>query len=102
MKKEEHSKNERAEMLCGSRGPGTPLFAPGELGYACPICGCSGDCLRWSEYKSFLWCGRCNLDIPSCLCVKFYEPKLSSKAMTQKERIAKATKLFLDCIEEAK
>ena len=100
MNKEKYSKNERAKELCGMRKSGTPLFEPGELGYACPICGSWGSCLRWSEYSSFLWCENCNLDIPSCLCVKYYEPKLSSDVMPVKDQIRKATKLFLDSIKD--
>ena len=100
-KEENDSKNERARELCDMRKVGTPIFEPGELGYACPLCGCCGSCLRWSEYKSFLWCEKCNLDIPSCLCVKYHELKLSEDIMNDRERVEKATKIFLDSVEDA-
>lgn len=72
----EHSTNERAERLLGRRdehGPvGLVLFAPVEMGYACPIHKQSidkdPDSLHWSEYNSFLWCEHCNRDYPSALC----------------------------------
>ena len=98
----DHSKNKKAEEICGMRKSGIPLFEPGELGYACPICGACGSHLRWSEYANFLWCEFCNLDIPSCLCVKYYEPKLSEDVMNDRERTEKATKIFLDSLEDAK
>ena len=101
--KKNYSKNERAKDLCGSRREGQPLFLPHELGYACPICGSSDEInLHWSEYEFFLWCKKCNLDIPSVLCVKYYEPKLSEDIMADEEQIKKATKIFLDCIENVK
>ena len=98
----EFSKNERAGGLCGVRPHGQPLFSPHELGFVCPICGGSGEGnLEFSEYKMFLWCKRCNLDIPSCLCVCYPEPRFSgTRKLLVSDRIAKATKLFLDCIEE--
>ena len=102
-KVEECAKNKRAEELCGMRDTGTPVFLPHELGYACPICGSSDEVnLHWSEYASFLWCKKCNIDIPSCLCVKYYEPRLSENVMSVKEQIEKATKRFLDSVEGAK
>ena len=41
---------------------------PFELGYICPTC--KNKHLQWSEYNTFLYCGKCNLDIPSCFCKK--------------------------------
>jgi len=98
----EFSKNERAKRLCDLRPRGQPLFAPCELGFACPICGASDEVnLHFSEYEMFLWCKKCNLDIPSCLCVRYPEPRFSeTEELSVSDRIAKATKLFLDCIEE--
>ena len=102
LKKEEQSKNGRAERVCGLRKKGTPLFLPDELGYACPICGCSDEVnLHWSEYNFFLWCEKCNLDIPSCLCVKYFAPSSDGKVMSPNERIEEATKIFLNCLENA-
>jgi hypothetical protein len=97
------SKNERAKILCGLRPHGNPLFSPHELGYACPLCGASDEVnLHFSEYKMFLWCKKCNLDIPSCLCVKYPEPKLhlDHTELPPKLKIKQATKIFLDCLEE--
>lgn len=65
MKKQSPSKNLLAEELCGMRPAGNALFQPHELGYACPTCGVSSyPELRWSEYAMFLWCSKCNVDIP--------------------------------------
>lgn len=94
------SKNHRANLLCGQRPPGSSIITPHELGYACPLCGADDEVnLDWSEYNYFLWCKQCNLDIPSCLCVKYYEPKLIDDEMTDKQKIERATEIFLDCIE---
>lgn len=99
------SKNERAEKIVGLRNdgkPSTPLFLPHELGYACHICNSSNEVdLDFSEYSGFLYCHKCNLDIPSCLCVKYYEPKISNKIMTKKEIVDKATKIYLDSVAQA-
>ena len=92
------SKNERAEKLMGLREEilkgAIPIDMPCELGYVCPVCkydfivdGDYDERLNWSEYNGFLWCAICNKDYPSCLC----HPDLDQ-----------ATKIFLDCIEEAK
>ena len=98
---EEISKNERAKKLCGLRPHGQPLFAPCELGYACPLCGASDEVnLHFSEYQFFLWCKRCNTDFPSCLCVKYPEQNLTHTELPLNLKIAQATKIFLDCLEE--
>ena len=100
---EKYSKNKIAERICGKRPHGTPVFAPHELGYACPICGASDEIdLQWSEYNCFVWCKKCNLDIPSCLCKKYSQPKLSDKPLTKKERLRENTRVFLKCMEDAK
>jgi len=93
--------NKRVTKVCGYRREnGQPLFQPCELGYSCPICGCANEELCWSEYNYFLWCPVCNADIPSCLCVKYTTPRLNSEPLDAEEVIAKATKTFLDCIED--
>ena len=100
------SKNKDAEEIVGLRNKGKPsisLFMPHELGYACPICDSSDEVnLDFSEYAGFLYCHKCNLDIPSCLCVKYYEPKMSDDVMTKKEIAVKSTRIYLSCISQAK
>lgn len=65
-----YSTNADAERLLGRRPTGVPFDMPCELGYQCPKCRWSWDeRLEWSEYNSFLWCARCNIDYPSALCV---------------------------------
>jgi hypothetical protein len=89
------SVNLEALRIVGLRNegkPGTPIFCPCELGYACPICGEAGDALEFSEYNSFLWCENCNLDIPSCLCIK---------TKNKKDRITRATDIFLRSVKDA-
>ncbi|RLI75703.1 hypothetical protein DRO97_02610 [Archaeoglobales archaeon] len=97
------SKNPDAEKICGFRPKGTSLFYPHELGYECPICGASDeDNLQWSEYKFFVWCKRCNLDIPSCLCKKYPSPKISLEPFSDRDRIIEQTRIFLECLKEVK
>jgi len=99
------SKNKKALDVMGYRNEGHPganaLFWPAELGYACPICGYDNlDRLQWSEYAGFIWCPECNLDIPSCLCVKFPEPRLEDvEPLSKKEQVIRATEIFLATIE---
>lgn len=105
VKKEEQSKNKRAEEVCSLRLKGTPLFLPDELGYACPVCGCSDKVnLQWSEYNFFIWYGKCNLDIPSCLCINYHvpPPTLGGVMIGSKEKVEEATKIFLDCMSDVK
>lgn len=105
----EYSKNDRAEKIMGRRltkekeDSDDIIIAfdqPAELGYHCPVCeyeiwsggggGFAGgivDCrLHWSEYAGMLWCGVCNRDYPSCLCMP---------------DITRAIDIFLDTVEEA-
>jgi hypothetical protein len=106
MEQSEQSKNERAGQLMGKRKPGLTLDFPSELGYACPICGWETldgwVLLEWSEYHGFLWCPKCNIDIPSCLCVKrqSHYPGDGTE-YSPRERIEKATEIFLQCVEDA-
>lgn len=103
MTEEDFSKNDRAAELMGKRGSGTPLFMPHELGYSCPICGVEDEVnLEWSEYHAFIWCRNCNIDIPSCLCVKYGQPMIGQDPLTPRERIREATKIFLDSVESIK
>jgi hypothetical protein len=98
-----HSENKRAEKIMGKRENGTcHIDIPSEMGYICPICKNEAyhkngeffdERLHWSEYKAFLWCEKCDLDIPSCFCL----PNLDTK-----EGLKKATDVFLDIIENAK
>jgi hypothetical protein len=99
------SKNEVALKLMGYRNEGHPganaLFGPGELGYACPICGMKGNRLDWSEYSGFIWCADCNVDLPSCLCVKYAEPNLGGRPLSKKKQIIRATEVFLSTVDAA-
>lgn len=103
--KSRYSKNKRAEKLLGRRGPGQPLFEPSELGYVCPICNDDhpfGETLHFSEYKGMLWCDNCNIDIPSCLCKKYAEPRFTrSKVLAKRDRVKEQTRIFLDTISDA-
>jgi len=83
-----YSKNKRAKEIMGLRvvskesGVVIQMDSPYGLGYICPKC--KNKDMEWSEYRGFVWCQDCNLDIPSCLCVK---------------GLKKATDIFLDIIE---
>ncbi len=103
--KEKQSKNKRAEELLGRRPSGTSLFFPVELGYACPICGTKAfdTVLHWSEYRDFLWCDNCNLDIPSCLCKKYPSPRFrGARVLSKRDRVIEQTRIFLDTVEDVK
>ncbi len=116
--KKERSKNARAGDLCGTRSEynvylGHPskniciINEPYELGYRCPICGAGwrkriwtkkGDfmsakilTLHWSEYAGFLWCEKCNIDIPSSLCL--------TNEILPRQVLENRINLFLDFIE---
>ena len=76
-----YSKNKRAEELMGLRSKGQPIDLPCELGYNCPIChnhckqcddgeGLHDETLEFSEYNDFMWCPKCNIDIPSFMCLR--------------------------------
>ena len=85
--------------IIGRRERGTHLFLATELGYACPICGCvNPELFTFSEFCGFMWCGRCKLDIPSCFCKIYYEPKLSDEEMPKRLRVIVQTKIYLDSI----
>lgn len=53
------SKNERAKRLMGLRPIGEELNPNFE--FKCPIC---KEKLQLSEYNYFLWCKKCNIDMP--------------------------------------
>lgn len=90
----EHSKNERARRLMGSRPDAVAIQEPSELGYRCPVCrnaprlpgGEPDPRLTWSEYNAFVWCEVCDRDYPSCLCLGDIET---------------AIEVFLDSVEDA-
>jgi hypothetical protein len=97
--KEGTSVDKRAEELLGRRHGGIPIFTPAEQGYACPICGNeSNEELHFSEYNAMLWCKRCDIDIPSCLCVKRYTPNIKAPVMNKKDRVLRAKELFLESV----
>ena len=86
MKKEDYSKNNKAKEIVGLRPTGaSPFSLPCEMDYNCPICHrtckiCSkeqeseeiihDESLHFSEYEGFMWCPKCNLDIPWCFCLR--------------------------------
>lgn len=98
--KEEQTK--RIAKVCGFRPGRTSVFYPFELGYACPLCGCANEELCWSEYKYFIWCPVCSLDIPSALCFKYHRPRVDSEPLDPRSMIKRATEVFLDSVETAK
>ena len=75
-------KSKKIEEVCGLRKGGIPFQFAWELDYHCPICGTEPIQLdlnedefellhiTFSEYNYFMYCYRCNLDIPSFLCLK--------------------------------
>lgn len=94
-KKKKYIKNLKAKQYLGIRNSGQPLFGPHELGYVCPICGEGNEVnLHFSEYNSFLWCENCNIDIPSCLCVKNGMYENFEKELTKREQIEQAINVF--------
>jgi hypothetical protein len=95
------SKNKEAEELLGLRKKGTSVFQPVELGYVCPICNTESEDLRFSEYNGFLWCPKCDLDIPSCLCKKYPEPNISHRVLPKRIKVEEMTRIFLKTIKDA-
>ena len=99
--------NERAEKIMGRRltpeqeKTGVmPIDYPCELGYWCPVCKIEMDEeLVWSEYSSFLWCARCDKDIPSALCIPLTD-KPDMKAW-EHAGIDDAISVFLDSVQRA-
>jgi hypothetical protein len=87
----QYSINEEAEKIVGKRelGDAIVLDDPGELDYKCPVG--KDHILQWSEYRGFLWCHTCGLDIPTCLCV----PNLH-----RVEELKKATQIYLACVKD--
>jgi len=103
----EISKDTRAADYLGYRKKGQPIFLPYELGYVCPICEKGDETnLQFSEYNDFLWCKNCNIDIPSCLCVKNAKYEHSNIELSKRERIEQAKEVFFatadDIIEQYK
>ena len=108
------STDERLQQIMGYRvDPDSeikpiPIDSPCELGYWCPICkvppvapdGEFDERLTWSEYRGFLWCYECELDIPSALCVRLDVEKDPERSWVN-AGIADAIKVFLDTVEQA-
>lgn len=89
----------RIEKIMPKRKRGTPVFQATELGFACPICRCEiYPKFTFSEFDCFMWCERCKLDIPSCFCKIYYEPKLSEEELPLRDRIILQTKIFIDTL----
>jgi hypothetical protein len=101
------SKNPNVQLIMGIRGAGqhgNPIMEPWELGFECPICHTKSDfdksgnlkhenqLLRFSEYNAFLWCPKCNIDLPTMFCY-------SKEALDTKEKVQEATINYLSVIE---
>ena len=101
------SKNPNVQMIMGIRGAGehgTPILDPWEMGFECPICHTKMEfdklgelkheswLLRFSEYNAFVYCPKCNLDMPTLFCY----PK---DALDSKEKVQEATVNYLSVIE---
>jgi len=61
-----------ADEMCGlpkrwDGKSGTPIFEPSELGYLCPE-GHRASQIQWSEFEGYIWCCKCEKDIPSKDC----------------------------------
>ena len=87
-----YSKNELALKICGLRNTNgvSPDF-PEDFDYMCPRCG--NKHLEWSEYNTFCWCGKCNKDFPTCICM----PKLDDATNIYLENI----QLFINLLKES-
>lgn len=97
-----YSVNARAEQIMGRRVPEgetvMPFDYPCELGYWCPVCRQEWDEeLDWSEYRAFLWCGRCNVDYPSALCVPLTESPEGTPDW-RRTGIDRAVEVYLDSV----
>lgn len=84
-------------------GPGTPLFEPHELGYACPVCDASDEVnLTWSEFNGMIWCHNCKEDWPSCICKAYPEPKISHRKLTKFQKARENKRVFVATIQDFK
>lgn len=85
-----YSQNNRAAEVCGKRVvDGMFIDSPQDFKYHCPNdhVSTATHWLEWSEYETFVWCGGCNKDYPTVLCI---------------EDIDRATDVYLDCIKHVK
>ena len=91
------------EVLRRRPGPGTPLFEPHELGYACPVCDASDEVnLTWSEFNGMIWCHNCKEDWPSCICKAYPEPKISHRKLTKFQKARENKRVFVATIQDFK
>jgi len=92
------SKDKEVEKVCGLRDPGLAYQLPWELDYYCPICGKSptlekfDEKFDFSEYRYFMYCPNCDIDIPSFLCLK----------ANTKEKVKMYTERYLAMIRDIK
>lgn len=93
---------EKLNAILGRRKqPGTPLFLPHELGYACPVCDASDEVnITFSEFNGMIWCGKCKQDWPSCICKAYPEPNLSHKKLTKFQKARENKRIFVATIQD--
>lgn len=96
------SKNKNAEDIMGLRNNGNKigfiLWMPYELDYFCPLCATQPNLdkgeielmhIEFSEYRYFMYCKRCNIDIPSLLCL---QPKNKKELQEYTNRYIKSVR----------
>ena len=93
----------KLKEILGQRERGTALFTPFEIGYECPVCGASNDIdLTWSEFNGMLWCHNCEQDWPSCICKRYFEPRISERKLTKQQRAMENKRVFVATIRDFK
>lgn len=93
----------KLKEILGQRKRGTALFTPFELGYACPVCDASDEVnLTWSEFYGMLWCNKCKEDWPSCICKRYFEPRISRRKLTKQQRAMENKRVFVATIQDFK
>lgn len=70
--------------IYGKRPKGTPLFAPQELGYRCPLGHAN---ITWSEFNEHIWCYVCEKDFHYADDCVLIECQFNPKNLPQQPRI---------------